>query len=179
MGEEKATELRYVNIQRSKMRSETKNLSYTIPYLVKQILNVLSMLFYVIGGIVIFTLIPFLRDLQNPWYEMTRLSVYYLCTLFCLVNMEILFHRPTSMQARLELDISSSEPEDMSAAKVEKKEDMTMDTPEVALEPGAHEVRKPLMTESIVQEIPNQFVNWGGHHTSSLLDILQPEVKTV
>merc|ERR1719510_741962 len=111
------------------MRSETKHSSNPIYYLVRQVLNVLSTLYYVIGGIVIFTLVPALSNLQNPWYVMTRLSVLALCLCgtaflilavspgaasFCLVNMEISFHKPTAMQARWELG-TSSETDGMSA----------------------------------------------------------------
>merc|ERR1712244_164838 len=89
--------------------------------------------------------------------------------------MEKSFHEPTSKQARWELEATVQEEEVLPAVKEEKKEDLVMEKPEVALEPAAKEVRKTIRTETIVQEIPNPLSSWRGRHMSSLLNIIQPE----
>merc|ERR1711974_75539 len=87
-------------------------------YLIKRVINIAAILFYVVGGIVMLTLIPTLNTLQPPWIELTRISVlalilsgiglFILATApviatLLLMNMEKPMHNATSRQARWEL----------------------------------------------------------------------------
>jgi len=171
------------------MSAESKQKNYSSYYLGKLILNIIAVLFYIIGSIVAFTLIPTLNGLGKIWFDMTRLSVtaLILCGVallilslapivatFLLINMEKAFHQPTSKQAKWELETKTEE-DVIPIVKKEKREDLVMEKPSDNQDLSGNENRKIIRTETIVQEIPNPLSTWRGRHMSSLLNIIQPE----